>query len=160
MIYFAYFNSLLEYGIAFWGNSTESVTVFKLQKRAIRLMTVSSVRTSCRPLFPMLGIMTLPSQYIFSLVRFLSRNLEFYTFNSTVDSYNTRNRIPLHKPSSLLTVYQKDLYYESVGVFNKLPHNIAELISHNKSFLTKFKKYLLGKAFYSVDEYMNEHSGR
>jgi len=33
MIYFAYFNSLLEYGIAFWGNSTESVKEFKLQKK-------------------------------------------------------------------------------------------------------------------------------
>jgi len=47
MIYYAYFHSLLEYGIAFWGNSTESVKVFKLQKRAIRLMTGSNVRTSC-----------------------------------------------------------------------------------------------------------------
>jgi hypothetical protein len=150
MIYFAYFHSLLEYGIAFWGNSTESVKVSKLQKRAIRLMTGSNVRTSCRPLFPMLGIMTLPSQYIFSLMRFLSQNLEFYTFNSTLHNYNTRNRILLHKPSSLLTIYQKGLYYESVGVFNKLPHNITELILHNKSFLTKLKKYLLGKAFYSI----------
>jgi len=52
MIYFAYFHSLLEYGIAFWGNSTESVKVLKLQKRAIRLMTGSNFRTSCRPLFP------------------------------------------------------------------------------------------------------------
>jgi len=52
MIYFAYFHSLLEYGIAFWGNSTESVKVFKLQKRSIRLMTGSNVRTSCRPSFP------------------------------------------------------------------------------------------------------------
>jgi len=158
MIYFAYFHPLLEYGTAFWGNSTESVKVFKLQKRAIRLMTGSNVRTSCRPLFPMLGIMTLLSQYIFSLMRFLTRSLEFYTFNSIIHKYNTRNRIQLQKPSSPLTIYQKGLYFESVGVFNKLPHKIAELISHNKSFLTKFKKYLLGKAFYSIDEYKNDHS--
>jgi len=157
MMYFAYFHSLLEYGIAFWGNSTESFKVFKLQKRGIRLMNGSNVRTSCRPLFPMLGIMTLPSQYIFCLMRFLSRNLEFYTPNSTNHNYNTRNRIPLHKPSSLLTIYQKGLYYESVGVFNKLPHNTAERISHNKSFLTTLKKYPLGKAFYSIDEYMNDY---
>ena len=146
MIYFAYFHSLLEYGKAFWGNSTKSVKVFKLQKRAIRLMTGSNVTTSSRPLFPMLRIMTLPSQYIFSLMRFLSRNLELYKFNSTVHNYNTRNRILLHKPSSLLTIYQKGLYYESVGIFNKLPHNIAELISHNKSFLTKLKKVSVRKS--------------
>ena len=118
MTYFAYFHSLLEYGIAFWGNFTENVKVFKQQKRAIKLMTGSIVRTSCRPLFPVLGIMTLPFQYIFSLMRFLSRILEFYTFNSTVHNYNTRNRILLHKPPSLLTMYQKGLCYESVGVFN------------------------------------------
>ena len=117
MTYFAYFHSLLEYGIAFWGNFTENVKVFKQQKRAIRLMTGSNVRTSCRPLFPVLGIMTLPSQYIFSLMRFFSQKLEFYTFNSTVHNYNTRNKILLHKPSTLLTIYQKGLYYESVGVF-------------------------------------------
>ena len=91
-------------------------------------------------------------------MRFLSRNLEFYTFNSTIYNYNTRNRILFHKPSSLLTIYQKGLYYESVGVFNKLSHNIAELISHNKIFLTKLKKYLLGNVFYSIYEYTNDHS--
>jgi hypothetical protein len=106
----------------------------------------------------MSGILTFPSQYLFSVMRFLSRILEFYTFNSTVYNYNTRNRMLLHKPSSLLTIYQKGLYYESVAVFNKLPHNIAELVSHNKSFLTKLKKYLLGKAFCSIDECMNDHS--
>jgi len=146
MIYFAYFHSLLQYGIAFWGNSTKVLKYLNYKKRVLRLKTGSNVRTSCRPLFPMLGIMTLPSQYTFSLMRFLSRNLQFYTFTSTIHNYNTRNRILLHNPSSLLTIYQKGLYYESVGVFNKLPHHIAELISHNKSFLTKLKKYLLTKS--------------
>jgi len=150
----------LEYGIAFWGNSAESVTVFRLQRRVIRLMTGNNVRTSCRPLFPRLGIMTLSSEYIFSLMRFLSRNLQQYTFNFTIHNYNTRYRIQLHKPSAALTLYQKGLYYESVRIYNKLPYNIAELILQNKGFLTNLKKYLLEKAYYSVEEHMNDLSDR
>ena len=119
--------------VAFWGNSTESGKVFKLQKRVIRLMTGNNVRTSCRPLFPRLGIMTLSYQYIFSLMRFLSRN-QLYTFNFTIHNYNTRYRIQLHKPSTALTLYQKGLCHESVRIYNKLPNNIAELILQNKGF--------------------------
>jgi len=77
-IYFADFHSLLEYGIAFWGNSTESVEVFKLQKREIRLMTGNKVRTSCQPLFPRLGIMTVFSVYIFSDEIFVSKPRTIY----------------------------------------------------------------------------------
>jgi len=129
-----------------------------MQKRVIRLMTGNNVRTSCRPLFPRLGIMNLSSQYIFSLIRFLSRNLQLYTFNFTIHNYSTRYRIQLYKPSTALTLYQKGLYYESVRIYNKLPNNIAELILQNKGFLTNLKKYLLEKARYSVEEYVNDPS--
>ena len=61
-------------------------------------------------------------------------------------------------PSTALTIYQKGPYYENVRVYNKLPYNIAERFSQNKGFLTNLKKYLLAKAFYSVEEYMNDHS--
>jgi len=146
--------------VAFWGNSTESVKVFRPQKRVIRLMTGNNVRTSCRPLFPRLGIMTLSSQYIFSRMRFLSRNLQLYTFNFTIHNHNTRYRIQLHRPHTALTLYQKGLYYGSVRIYNKLPYNIAELILQNKGFLTTLKKYLLDKAYYSVEEYMNDLADR
>jgi len=108
MIHFAYFHSILEYGIAFWGNSNESHKVFKLQKRVIRL-TGNNVRTSCRPLFPRLGIMTLSSRYIFSLMRFLSRNLQLYIVNFIIHNHSKRYRIQLYKPSTALTLYQKGL---------------------------------------------------
>jgi len=112
----------------------------------------------CRPLFPRLGLMTLSSKYIFSLMRFLSRNLQLCTFNFTIHNYNTRYRIQLHKLSNALTLYHKGLYYESVRIYNKLQYNIAELILQNKGFLTNLKKYLLEKANYSVEEYMNDLS--
>jgi hypothetical protein len=51
IIYFAYFHSIMEYRIAFWGGAAERKRVFQLQKRIIRIMTGSNSRTSCKPLF-------------------------------------------------------------------------------------------------------------
>ena len=79
----------------------------------------------------------------FSLMRFLTQNLEFYTSNSTIHNYNIRSRIQLHKPSATLALYQKGPYYVSIRIFNALPHNIAELILQKKGFLTYLLTYLL-----------------
>jgi hypothetical protein len=38
IIYQAHFNSIMKYGIAFWGNSMDIIKVFKMQKKAIRIM--------------------------------------------------------------------------------------------------------------------------
>jgi hypothetical protein len=48
MVYHAYFHSTMLYGIIFWGNSTDSKIIFKMQKRAIRIITDSKNRDSCR----------------------------------------------------------------------------------------------------------------
>jgi len=50
-IYFAYFHSVMTYGIIFWGNSHLSSNIFKIQKRALRIMTNKSKRETCRPLY-------------------------------------------------------------------------------------------------------------
>jgi hypothetical protein len=39
------------YGIIFWGNSSNKQKIFKLQKRAIRIITGSTNKDSCRNLF-------------------------------------------------------------------------------------------------------------
>ena len=44
MIYFAYFHSIMDYGNIFCGNSTESKTIFQLQKKIIRIITGSESR--------------------------------------------------------------------------------------------------------------------
>jgi hypothetical protein len=64
-IYFAYFHSIVKYGIIFWGNSSNSKKIFTLQKKIIRIMVVAYPRTSCRRLFKNLEILPVPSQYIY-----------------------------------------------------------------------------------------------
>jgi hypothetical protein len=68
MVYFAYFHSVLTYGIIFSGNSTNVHQVFKVQKRTVRVMTGVGPRSSCRGLFRKLKILPLPCQYILSLM--------------------------------------------------------------------------------------------
>jgi hypothetical protein len=50
-IYFAYFHSVVSYGIILWGNSSISRKIFTLQKRIIRIIVGAHHRTSCRKLF-------------------------------------------------------------------------------------------------------------
>jgi len=59
-----------------------SVKVFKIQKRIIRIITNSNRYDICRPLFKQLGILPLPSQYIFSILLFVVKNKNLFQLNS------------------------------------------------------------------------------
>jgi hypothetical protein len=70
-IYFSYVHSVITYVIIFWGNSPYSNNIFKLQKRAIRIIMNAGNKESCRELFKKLNILLLLSQYILSLLLFV-----------------------------------------------------------------------------------------
>ena len=110
IIYFSYFHSAMTYGIIFWGNSTDCNNVFKLQKRAIRLITKSDRKTSCRGLFKDLNILPLKSQYILSLSLFVVKNIEILKSNVDIHTRNTRNKFDLFLPYTRLTKCQKSVY--------------------------------------------------
>jgi hypothetical protein len=129
IIYFTYFHAIMEYSIIFWGDSVESKRIFQQQKWIIRNMTGSTSRISCRTLFQKLEILTVTSQYVLSLMRFLSSNLEIYTFNTSVHNINTRRKLKLQKPATRLTMYQRSVYYNSINIYN-LPDDLADLVSN------------------------------
>jgi hypothetical protein len=156
MIYFAYFHSIINYGIIFGGNSIECKKVFLAQKKIIRIMTGSKPRTSRKPLFQSLGIMTVPSQYSLSLINFVLQNQERFTPNTEVHSFNTRNKLKLHKPVSSLTLHHKGVYNMSIRVFNKLPEHITNLAGNKKIFISTLMQYLVRKALCSLDEFLND----
>jgi hypothetical protein len=74
MVYCAYFNSIVNYGLIFWGNSSHSLKMFKIHKIVIGIITGCTSRDSCRDLFKNLKILPLQSQYMISLLLFVVDN--------------------------------------------------------------------------------------
>jgi hypothetical protein len=120
-IYYSYFHSLMSYGIIFWGQSTNSIRVFRLQKRIIRIMMGCNIRDSCRKLFINLKILPLPSQYILGLLLFVVKNRELFSTNNELHPFGTRQHQNLHQPSANLTKYQSGGYYMGIKLYNSLP---------------------------------------
>jgi hypothetical protein len=79
-------------------------------------------------------------------------NLEYFTFNLSVHSFNTRKKVQLYKPSS--ASFQKGVYNASIKIFNKLPVCIAQLVTDKKYFISVLKVFLITQAFYSVNEFL------
>jgi len=65
MIYYSYFHSVMTYGLMFWGKSPDSIKIFRLSNKIIKIMMGCKSRDSCRKLFSNLEILPFPSQYIF-----------------------------------------------------------------------------------------------
>jgi hypothetical protein len=80
MVYYPCFHSAMSYGIIFWGNSTDSTKIFKIKKRAIRIITESKNRDSCRDLFK--NLKNIPVSL--SLLLFVADNKSTYNLYSDI----------------------------------------------------------------------------
>jgi hypothetical protein len=152
-IYFAYFQSIMKYGIILGGNSSNSTRVFTLQKKIIRIMAGAKPRNSCRSLFKKLDILPLPCEYIFSLMNFTVNNLELFQTNSTVHSVNTRNKNHLHRPIANHSCFQKGAHYVGIKIFNSLLPSLKTILD-KETFKVALKRCLNTHTFYSVDEFL------
>jgi hypothetical protein len=94
--------------------------IFQLQKKAVKIITGSRPRDSCRELFKRPRILPLQSQYILSLLIFVVDNKNIFYVNSEIYSINTRQNFNLHQPQANLTLYQKGAYCSGIKVFNNL----------------------------------------
>jgi len=153
--YFSYAHSIISYGIIFWGNSSYSEDIFKIQKRIIRIIINSSRNASCWQLFKDLNILPIQSQYIYSILLFVTKNKDQFLSNSQVHKINTRQTFDLYIPTANLTIYQKGVYYSGIKIYNHLPTAINDLSDDKNKFKLALKRYLLHNCFYSLEEYFN-----
>ena len=153
--YFSYAHSVLSYGIIFWGNSSFSDDIFIIQKRIIRIIMNSSRNASCRRLFKDLNILPIQSQYIYSILLFVTKHKDQFLSNSQVHKINTRQTFDLYVPTTNLTTYQMDVYYSGIQIYNHLPTAIKDLSDDKNKFKLALKRDLLHNSFYSLEEYFN-----
>jgi hypothetical protein len=134
----------------FWGNSTQSPVIFKMQERIIRILMEIGYRESCRGLFKDLKILPFSLQYILSLLLFVVLNRCYFAPNSVYHNFNTRQKNDLHLPHVSLTMYQRGDFYSVIRVFNALPSPIKDISGNPKRFKVVLKHFLLTHSFYNL----------
>jgi hypothetical protein len=105
----------MRYGIIFWGNSSDSSIIFRIQKKAIRIMEGCGNRVLCRNLFEKLQILPLTSQYMISLFMFVVQNKSFFSTNNENLNIDTRQRNNLYLPQANLNIHQKGAYHSGIN---------------------------------------------
>lgn len=125
--YYAYAYAWLSYGIILWGNSTDTPSLFTLQKKLIRILTNIDQMDSCQPYFKKHQILTLPCIYILEICKFVRNNLTFFTKRGdkhTNRSLRHRNRLML--PTSNMTLHSNSPYVMSIKIYNKIPETLKK----------------------------------
>jgi hypothetical protein len=148
-IYFAFTHPYLTYCIDAWGQCSVQLfqSVFRLQKRAIRILTTSTRNAPTANLFSSLNILPLKDLYVQSIAIFMFKfhhhllppifdNL--FALNSQVHSINTRQSRLLHPPRTNTRFGQKSIRSRGCFIWNQLHHSLS-----TDSSLFSFKKHLV-----------------
>jgi hypothetical protein len=146
-IYFTYFHSIMQCGIIFGENSSNSMRILTLQKKTVRIMVGANTRTPSRSLFKKLEILPIPCQYtcIFPLMNFVVDNQEYFQTKSSVHYMETRNKVHFHGPITSISCFQKNTFYSDVRIF-KFYHvglRILRMKEQTKSSTKMIRKYTI-----------------
>lgn len=152
IIYHGSFESILRFGIIFWGSCTSMDTLFKLQKRCLRTLYGLKYRESCRGVFKSNKILTVYSLYVYECLLFFFKNKQLFVTTEKPSTYNTRTKdvvYPIHR----LTATEKTTKYRCIKFFNKLPRKLQEIQIFNK-FKSEVYDLLIKKELYDLRDFI------
>jgi hypothetical protein len=155
-VYYAHVQSHLQFGILCWGNSVKAPSVFTTQKKIIRALLGYRYKrsnialASCRDLFVRLGILTLPSLFIFECAKFFRKFPHYFALNTNTHRYETRRNKDIANTNK-----SKSPYNNVANMYNKLPRVIKEIEGFTP-FVNALKIFLVQKCYYNVDDYNKE----
>ena len=154
LIYYAYFESILKYGILFWGNSCYTHEAFLIQKKAVRTLLGLSSRESCRIKFVESNIWTVTNIFIYESLKYVHQNKIKFPSTNTTHYHNLRENNIRQIKCNNNTIY-KSFINTSIKLYNTLELSIKELTS-TQSFKNKIKNLLSRKAYYDLNEYFQD----
>ncbi|XP_044747620.1 uncharacterized protein LOC123308825 isoform X1 [Coccinella septempunctata] len=149
-VYFANFQSLLAYGLIFWGGGSQEERVFIVQKKALRTMFRMSYRTSCRNIFKAQNIMTLPGLFIYRTLLFMHKNKNY--FQDFENTNNTRRKFAYFFPTHKLSLTEHNPMYTAIKLFNFLPKHIRDIKEYT-TFRKSLHRLIMNIEPYSISEF-------
>lgn len=147
-LYFSNYQSILRYGIVFWGQSSEVKSVFICQKRTLRVLCNMGPKDTCRSVFKSRNILTVAGLYIFETIMFLKKNFSLF---SSLTSQSTRT-MNLNYPIHRLAIFEKGCYYSGIVFFNKLP-NALKQCKNIRVFKGLLYSYICSIEPYTIKEF-------
>lgn len=150
-IYNGLFHSILQYGLIIWGSDPRAEKVFKLQKKAIRIIARAKSDTHCKPLFRAFHIMSLPSLFVFVNLMFVKQNINNFQTADNVHSHVTRGAKNLRLPFFSTNKLTNGPNYWALKFFNTLPSDIKLL--PEKIFKRTIKTKLMDACLYDFKDF-------
>ena len=139
----------------FFGVTVQIKTERLLRKRNASEPFVGSVLTSpVNRILKRLGLLPLPSLYIYEICNFVYNNKELF---KKVDQIYSRNRDPcrlLLQDTPKSAKYSKSFLVMCVRIYNKIPKEI-KLIYNNNSFKIRLYKWLNEYNFYDIKDFFD-----
>ena len=147
-LYYSMIYPYLTYCIEVWGNSGQIHldSLFKLQKKILRLVLCTNYHAKSGPLFKKLNILKLNQIYILSIALLMFKYVkgmlpsifdDIFVRTSDVSSRVTRNSNKLAVPLCRTELYKKSTKYQGPVIWNEC----EDIISHQSS-IHSFKKRL------------------
>jgi hypothetical protein len=143
----------LNYGILAWGCACSSYInrIFKIQKRALRIISRSDHRSSTHPLLIRYNALSVKDMYTLELATFMYKHEncilpsvfdDLFTKHSDIHGLNTRNKDHLRLPFVRKVFCEKSIKYAAIKVWNSVDNNIKSSSSVNQ-FRSVYKKQLM-----------------
>jgi hypothetical protein len=156
-LYYCFIYPYINYCIEVWGGSCKTylLSLEKLQKKVIRLLSSSPPKTHTAPIFDKLKILPINKVYQYSVIMFMYKFsnsllpdifLSMFTTNKTVHRYDTRQAKKLHVPKANLTIVSRTIKFKGVNLWNRITEHIPDNCSI-QSFKHRVKEFLLSNDF-------------
>jgi len=130
-LYYTFLHPFFTYCLDVWGRCSSHLfqSLFKIQKRAIRVISFSKKFAHTAPLFQSLGILPLRDLYIFTIAIFMYKHHtkrlppsldSLFTQNYVVHNAVTRQRFNLHVPIIRSEIAKKSIRVQGVKIWNQI----------------------------------------
>ena len=158
-LYYSFIHPYFDYCLEVWGsaNITLMNSLFRMQKKAIRSITMSNYRAHTETLFRCCKILRLEELHVYKVSIFMYKVhtrtapdifFDYFASNSLYHHYNTRGRRKLRPPRFQREILKQSVRVKGVYYWNYISNSVTSDCSLF-SFKSNLRRFLMGNTIIS-----------